>query len=67
MIDCTCKRPGAAAWHDGECPWFQSQCEDCKGEGYISVPLGCGCCSDAETCEYCKGTGLAPQSNEGTP
>lgn len=61
MIECTCKQKGAATWHEDWCPWFQHQCEDCEGMGTITVPAGCGCCSDIETCEYCKGTGLASE------
>ncbi len=61
MTECICLSPHSAAWHDPLCPWFLSQCDQCSGEGRISVPLGCGCCSDSEICEYCNGTGLSTE------
>jgi DnaJ-class molecular chaperone len=66
-MNCTCpidESHYAAAWHDEDCPRHQGQCERCSGEGRVSFQLGCGCCSDTEECEDCKGTGNAPYTDE---
>lgn len=67
MSKCICNNKGNAPyWHLDECPASQPRCDQCDGMGYSSVTLGCGCCSDTETCEGCHGTGI-PATNTADP